>query len=612
MASALGLAAWLGLLAVRPAQTPPLAREGRALATVVLAATASPAERTAAEELALYLNRITGARFEVATEGPHWPRGPALHVGPTRLARHLGIRQEALGPEEWIVRRAGPNLLLCGGRPRGTLYAVYRLLDAHLGVRWWTPRDETVPKDAEPLPAAIDERGAPRFVYRDVFGTEGPREFLARNRLNGHYARLGPERGGTLSYGPPKQVHNFYLYVPPERYFESHPEFYSEVGGLRYAEGAQLCLTNPELQLLVRDALLRQVDAAEQRARRSGATPPSMYAFSQNDWGRPCDCGACRALGQREGSRSAPLVAFVNGLAEAVAERHPGVLIDTLAYGWSFAPPRTLTARDNVVVRLSGLYQRDFSKPLSHPVHAEYRAAVQGWAARTRHLRIWDYAVTYGDQGDLPRPGPSGLGDELRWYHEQGVEGLFVQFDPPIDADMRDLKLWVLLKLLEDPRRDSGELTREFCHGFYGAAGPHVLRYRELLEEAAAARPATIRFDAGAERYDYLDAPFLLAAHGEFDRAESAVAGDALLLRRLRHARLALDGATLQRWERVFPGDRAAPDPRVVLRRYRAAWDEQIELRLPPDARAEAREELELRLADLAPRLERNGAEQVE
>ena len=40
------------------------------------------------------------------------------------------------------------------------------------------------------------------FVYRDLFGIDGPRTFLARNRINGHHAWLSWEYGGTEAYGP--------------------------------------------------------------------------------------------------------------------------------------------------------------------------------------------------------------------------------------------------------------------------------------------------------------------------------------------------------------------------------------------------------------------------
>ena len=88
-----------------------------------------------------------------------------------------------------------------------------------------------------------------------------------------------------------------------------------------------------------------------------------------------------------------------------------------------------------------------------------------GWRRAAPNLRIWDYTVIFGPDGDLPLPNLGYLADDLRVYLEHGVDGLFVQHVHPIAGDLRDLKLWMLLKLLEDPHRDASALVREFTEG---------------------------------------------------------------------------------------------------------------------------------------------------
>src|SRR5688500_14210072 len=55
-----------GPLLAQP-QSLPIARDGKALVPVVVAADASPRVKQAATDLATYLGKIAGARFEVAT-----------------------------------------------------------------------------------------------------------------------------------------------------------------------------------------------------------------------------------------------------------------------------------------------------------------------------------------------------------------------------------------------------------------------------------------------------------------------------------------------------------------------------------------------------------------
>ena len=104
--------------------------------------------------------------------------------------------------------------------------------------------------------------------------------------------------------------------------------------------------------------------------------------------------------------------------------------------------------------------------------------------------------------------------------------------------------------------------------------------------------------------YTYLDASFVAQAQGIFDRAERRVEGDPVLQRRVRHARLSLDRATLVLWpdlRREIAG-KAARNGRgvkleTVVDRYRRTWSEQIDLRLDRPYREHALREVEREIA---------------
>ena len=576
-----------------------LARDGRALATVRLAAEARPAEATAAQELVAYLTRVTSAPFELVEDGAPFDGGLTIEIGPTRTVLRLDPEAVRLGPEEWVIRTHGRHLCLYGGRPRGTLYAVYRFLEDRVGVRWWTPYEELVPRRTVLSVRTGLRRGAPSFIYRDIHGVEGP-EFLARNRVNGHFTRLTGRHGGAERYGPPSQVHNFGLYVRPAEYFDSHPEYFSEVAGLRHGGDAQLCLTNKDVLQLVTTRLERYIAQTREESLRTGEPAPRLFNVSPNDWGNPCGCAPCSALAAEQGSEAGPLIAFVNALAGAIADRYPEVLIDTLAYYYTRRPPQ-LQAADNVSIRFSGLQVRDFSKPVAHPDNASFLSALRGWRTKTRHLRVWDYAVVFGEQGELPLPNLTAIADDLRLYEELGVEGIFIQHGSPVAADMRDLKLWVVAKLLEDPARSHRELIEEFTDGYYGRAGRSIRSYLRFREAAARRRPVRIPYQASPEAYTYLDSEFLVRAHAWFDRAERDVAGDPIRARRVYHARLSLDRATLLRWSPLgLAGTRL--DRQTIADRYRRTWEAQVASRVPAAQRAAALAEVDRELVRLSVR----------
>ena len=83
---------WTSLFAAAVAAATPSAAEvllaegGRAIVPIVLARDASLPERTAARELVDHLERATGARFTITTEGAGDDGGAAILVGPTERA----------------------------------------------------------------------------------------------------------------------------------------------------------------------------------------------------------------------------------------------------------------------------------------------------------------------------------------------------------------------------------------------------------------------------------------------------------------------------------------------------------------------------------------------
>ena len=118
-----------------------LANNGKSDYAIRLCAEPTPAERHAAKELQRFFKEITGAELPVREAGA-LPEH-AILVGRDAEAERLvpGVDWAKLGDEGLVVRTAGPHLLLAGGRPRGTLYAVYSFLEDELGCRWFFERN---------------------------------------------------------------------------------------------------------------------------------------------------------------------------------------------------------------------------------------------------------------------------------------------------------------------------------------------------------------------------------------------------------------------------------------------------------------------------------------
>jgi hypothetical protein len=261
-----------------------LARDGVSTYVILLPDAPHPAEQTAAQELQAFLKQATGAELPLLAESAA-PRGkPAIAVGPCRLAQRIapGLDLGALPADAIVIKTAGVGLLLAGPRPRGTLYAVYTFLEDVVGCRWWTSTEQTIPSRPTLVIPDLDITYAPALISREAFYRDAfDGSFAPRLKLNGHFARIPPERGGHLPILG--WCHTFFHMLPPEKHFAAHPEWYSEINGKRSAEGTQLCLTNAQM----RAEFVRA--AREWLQREPGA---GLISVSQNDWGGKCECAA--------------------------------------------------------------------------------------------------------------------------------------------------------------------------------------------------------------------------------------------------------------------------------------------------------------------------------
>jgi hypothetical protein len=512
-----------------------IAEKGVARTVIVVDPNASVTEMYAARQLATALAQITGASFEVLTNADAPTRAIIVGPGTAATSSFPEMSSLQLGEEELVIRTKGDRVLLAGGRPRGTLYAVSRFLQDACGVRWWTPWASRIPHKPTLRTADMNVRIQPAFEYRDPhWRCAFDADWSWHNSCNGLESHLSTEKGGSVIYK--YFVHSFYSLVPPNKYFAEHPEWYSLVKGKRTSENAQLCLSNPEL----RDFVVQRVKEALRASPRA-----RIISVSQNDCFNPCECTNCKALDDAEGSPSGSVIAFVNYIAEKIEPEFPNVAVDTLAYQYTRKPPRTLRPRPNVIVRLCSI-ECNFRESLDSPSNAAFAADIRGWEQRADRLYIWDYVTDFAHYLQ-PFPDWFTLGPNLRFFQAHHVRGVFEEgaYESP-GAEMAEMRAWVLAQLLWNPRQDDRALIREFLKGYYGSAGQPIASYLELMEKASQGFNLTC--------YAPSDAPFLhfkplAQAESLWRRAERAVAGDAELLARVRQGHLALQCVWLARWD---------------------------------------------------------------
>lgn len=547
-----------------------LVTDGRTDYRIVTADQPTAPDATAAKELQGFLQQITGATLPIVTATEAGRSGKLLVVGDSAVLQRLlpDTDLNALEHDGIVLRTVGDDLVLAGRVPRGTLYAVYSFLEAQLGCRWWTSTESTIPQRTTIDVPELNVTYAPALRCRETFYRDAQEGvFSARNKLNGHFHRVAPEYGGH--YRILGWCHTFYQLLPPAKYFAEHPEWYSELNGQRTADRAQLCLSNAEMRAeLVKQALAwiaKEPDAG-------------MISIAQNDWHGQCQCAACKAAEEEEGSPAGPLIRFVNQVAEEIGKQYPDFLVETLAYQYTRTPPKLVKPRDNVVVRLCTI-ECSYAQPLATGEQNEkFRHDLEGWSAIAPKLYIWNYVTNFANFL-FPHPNYQVLDDNLRTFVENHAIGLFEQGDAySTTGDFIRLRAWVLAHLMWDPSQDQEALTNEFLNGYYGAAAPYLKQYLDLLSRRAVESEVYLRCFLSTTA-GWLDLPTANEATKLFDQAAQAVKDDPTVATRVRRERLPLDLAWLTRGQafkrQAKGGEYRGPDDfAAAFEEYRRLQDE--------------------------------------
>ena len=400
-----------------------------------------------------------------------------IHIGFDGADESLlrGLDVKAFGKEEFVVRTSGSDLLIAGGKPRGTLYGVIAFLSDHLGCRWYTRDVVKIPHKKSIIITGIEDRQKPVFEYREAWYREAYyAEWAVHNRLNPSIVPIPDSLGGSYKIYP--FVHTFYQLVPPDKFFKTHPEYFSLVNGVRKGHEAQLCLTNPLVVKIATETVFRWIEEHPDA---------DVFSVDQNDGSGWCECPACKALDEAEGSHSATVLKFVNQIADSVVKVYPNVQLQTLAYFYTEIPPKTIRPRPNVTIRMCH-YEYCCAHSLEGcDSHRPFIERLNAWNKIAERLTIWDYFTDFA-RYLLPFPNFETMKNDVRFYADHGCVGLFAQGCNVPDnggGEFSALRAWVFAQLMWNPYQDGQALIDEFVTNVYGDAAPYISRYIKLLHE---------------------------------------------------------------------------------------------------------------------------------
>ena len=417
--------------------------------------------RSSARLLRDSLKRAAGLALRVVEEKTAREGAKRIFIASGSPSEATGLNLDPKNLWEYAIAAKEGDLYLFGNDRRwrkdgsydactlGTVKAVTSFLEEFCGTDFLYPGKEgiAVRKMRKiSFPDDLRIRRTPRIVYGI-----GRRQEMFYDIANNLFP--GPWNG---TYGG----HSHDVAIPVAEYAGKHPEYFAIVNGKRDLNPGYpaYCLSNPEVQELIYQELLRHADKGYQ-----------MVPLGQSDGFRGCECPGCRKLyGVSEWSEK--LWIMHTRMAERFAKDRPGKLVQIIAYGPTRTPPRTFFPfPDNVVVELAPCTPAIMKLWRKHKVKNGF----------TAYLYNWGY---YQTEGFTPKNSFAFLSAQTAGFQRFGIRGVyFCGFGELFGLE--GPAYYQFLKQLENPELKSGDLLGRYCKGLFGEAAPEMLRFYSLLDE---------------------------------------------------------------------------------------------------------------------------------
>ncbi|MFZ5829617.1 MAG: DUF4838 domain-containing protein [Planctomycetota bacterium] len=496
-----------------------LVEEGVSRAPIIVFDGAPPYVRRAADELADYFEKVSGARPEIIEGQPESIPEHAIWVGfqPKVAELFPEIDFTWKYPEEILIACSPEHLVIAGrdrwdpehlevegidektvGKQReyGTVNAIYTFLQEHLGVRWLWPgelgedvvRRKTIalaPGEMRYHPQIRARGGTLNFSMLSNQGYGKAHQWTRQQRLQLDSLEIS---GG----------HAFSDWW--ERYHKAHPDVFAlQPDGTRSGfpdpRTVKLCESNPKV------AELWLKDVEEQLAK-----DPNRTAFnaSPNDgWASGhCVCENCRAWDHPDGEprlfhwagHNATLpaltdrdVTFANRLAERLKKRYPNkeYYVAMLSYGHSRPVPVEARPADNVImVSVANFYGRTGLVDQGSTWGTTHREQFEAWGKLAPRL-IWrpNTGSPAGWQQGLPDLSIAQTIKDLKFVADNHGIGIFIDGVWEHWATQGP-QYYVMAHLIWDPSRDGQAVLDDYYARGFGPAAEHVRAYYDLIEQA--------------------------------------------------------------------------------------------------------------------------------
>lgn len=490
---------------------------------IIIGLEASAETRKAAEEFRRMVEMFWKVRLPIFTDQEK-AKTTEIVFGSTNRGMFEDELQ-ALNDDGYYKTSQGKKLFLIAKNDRALLYGVYDLLE-RCGIKRVVPSITMVPTSENLYIDGNTYSYNPPFRLRRLDYPEAGDPFF------NDYYKLHSSPDFTNAFG--SWGYSYEKLLPASRYFNAHPEYFSEINGVRIPNG-QLCLSNAEVSNVLIDNLAGYMQM----------NPTAQYwSVTPNDNPWKCQCNQCQLIEKEEGSYAGLILRVANKIAEA----YPGRIILAGVEGMSLNPPKTKpTGGVTIVISNRSCNKSKAIAADDDPSNQNFRQALDGWIALAGdRIILWDHTIQHTHLVS-PFPNLRTLAPNLRFYRDKGLKNVFMEGYHSEGGELSELRRYMLAKLLWNPDENTDTLIHTFCQNFYGSAAVPMLNYINLLQTQLEASGETLTSDHHPSQglKSYFRPEYMDQYNYFFNQAEELGQNDPQLRDRIKLARLAQAYATL-------------------------------------------------------------------
>ncbi|WP_433901941.1 DUF4838 domain-containing protein [Sphingobacterium puteale] len=476
--------------------------------SIVLAKNATDSELKAAEIFQKYFKKKSDLSIPIIYEGSE--KGKAnLYIGLTNFAKSQ-IQFNKLQNEGYFIGLNGENIIIAGKTVRGTVNGIFGFLRKYLGVEMLS-RDFVycIPEVSKNIDLVRSNYINPSFQSVDIFNAQsysddytfwGGINHLFKNGFDSDWGIFG---------------HSFFKIIPPEKYFKSHPDFFL----LKNGKPSQLNLDN---EFLVKEVI------SNLKILMKAKPSKKLWMVGQEDDGSFNDLKIANGTNTTDN-----LILFINKIAKAFPEK----IIGTLSFQQTQKAPLKVKPLSNVLVCFAPI-DAIYNIPIFSGYNTRFSKELLKWKTLTNNLMVWEYVANYTDSM-LPYPSFTVIGQNLRYYHKNGVSRLYLEGLNLTEEVFSELYTYLFLRQYWDITINVNATIKEFCEKYYGKSSVYVMQYIEKLNTNVNNSNGILRFYD--TKKDYLNSNFLNDYDRTLENAALSVKDSPLFLARVNKLRSQVD-----------------------------------------------------------------------